>query len=217
MLLYRCSLHFVERQGTNHNRRTVMIKSYKMAALAALSLTATPAIAQSAAGAASSSSSSAASASAASVTNKGQLQLIPGTAIGVAAAPTASCMRTKGFGISIPFFGISTSAGKPDKECQFVQMLDRTMLIGSMGPPMACQMAYNHWNDWRAASDTLGVDCRNLMPQAAPPPPPPMIVAAPPPPPAVVTRVETHVVYVTRPLHRRVVKRKLHVSCGCKR
>lgn len=200
-----------------------MKSHFIIAALAATSLICTPAHAQqAAAGAASSSSSSASSAAAsnASITNKGQLQLIPGTAIGIAASPTATCQRTRGFGISIPFFGISTSSSKPDRECMFVQMLDRTILMGPYGSAMACQLAYNHWQgpkwkdmDWQAASDTLGIDCRMLLPNLAPPPPPPpMVMAAPPPPPEVITRVETkvvtRVVYRDRPVHRRVVRHK---------
>lgn len=191
-------------------------KSLFIAMLVAISFTVMPAHAQSAAGAASSSSSSSSAASAASVTNKGQLQYTPGTAFGVAPAPTATCQRTKGFGFSLPFVGVSTSSSKPDKECMFVQMLDRTVLMGSTGPAMACQLAYNHWHDWAVANDALGINCRDLLPTpvVVAPPPPPMVMAAPPAPPQVIERqvVVTRVVYRTRPVHRRV-KRK--PSCGC--
>lgn len=199
-----------------------------IAAVAALSLSSTSAFAQTqvAAGAASSSSSSSAAAASgtggnATITN--QRQLIPGTAIGIAPPPTATCQRTKGFGISVPFFGVSFGGSKGDKECQFVQMLDRTVLTGPFGQAMACRMGYNHWLDWAKTIDELGIDCRDLLPQAPVPvamtlPPPPPVVVAPPPQIIRETRVVERVVvrYVPRHVVRRHVVRRAKPACGCK-
>jgi len=210
-----------------------------IAAYAALSLVSVPAQAQTAAAGAASSSSSSASSAASSTSGAAATggnasagvvnninnprQWVTASAIGVAPAPTATCQKTHGFGVHVLVAGISFGGSKGDKECQFVQMLQQTVLIGPPGTAMACQLARNHWVDWRDAANELGIDCHDLLPRpvevVAPSPPPP--VAAPPPPPVVIQAPpqiirETRIIYRTAPRHTtRKPKPKPKPKCSC--